>query len=346
MRTKKRKKTREKMAMMKTAFMIRTRTLTSAGKCALVSEICSESWKVRHLFSSYVRMLTRLDNRDEYIQPGNNMLEEAIPRATRMFGKVRQTADAVLDSNVLVTMTDLSGKRLRATLHGNSGVGVDVDQFVSRCIYFMKEGHPPGADEEAAATQSRGPRQTQHEDDEEDSGEGLDWAFLGRNACFSSIKRPPVSSFLLGPLSVQKRARAVQTRRARSQRQPLGPATRPQEIRQEDIKQSENSNVTNLVTSIGKRLKEHLDAASAEANAEIAEYGDDVDAEAESAACRRHRVYQDPETNEPAVSLFDFAVNPMSFGQTVENLFYISFLIREGVAKVFTDDDGLPLLGT
>ena len=44
------------------------------------------------------------------------------------------------------------------------------------------------------------------------------------------------------------------------------------------------------------------------------------------------------------VSLFEFAINPDSFGQTVENLFYISFLIREGSLAVAKDDDGLPTL--
>jgi hypothetical protein len=45
-----------------------------------------------------------------------------------------------------------------------------------------------------------------------------------------------------------------------------------------------------------------------------------------------------------AVSLLDFAINPRDFGQTVENLFYISFLVREGNAKIIKDEEGLPLL--
>ena len=71
---------------------------------------------------------------------------------------------------------------------------------------------------------------------------------------------------------------------------------------------------------------------------------DEPEAEDFEAACRRHRLWMTPD-QEAAVSLFDFVVNPTSFGQTVENLFYISFLIREGNAKVLADDYGLPLLG-
>ena len=44
------------------------------------------------------------------------------------------------------------------------------------------------------------------------------------------------------------------------------------------------------------------------------------------------------------VQLYPFIINPKSFGQTVENLFYVSFLIRDGSAGVQMDDNGLPTL--
>jgi hypothetical protein len=43
-------------------------------------------------------------------------------------------------------------------------------------------------------------------------------------------------------------------------------------------------------------------------------------------------------------SLFEYVINPDSFGQTVENLFYVSFLIKEGSIGITADDDGLPTL--
>lgn len=278
------------------------------------------------------------DNRDEYIKPSSKRLNELIPQATRVFGKVRMTADAVLDSHFLTSVTDLSSKQLKNSVdQGNHGIGVDLDQFVSRCIFFMKEGRPPGVDE-GTQQPSRGPRQTQRDqEDEEGDGEGLDWAYLGRNACFPSNKRPPLSSFLLGPLSVQKRVRTT-ARRARSQRQPLGPATRPQEIKLDEITKNENSSLTYQVKAVKARLSDHIEKA-----VEMAE-NDETDEDPE-VILRRHRICM-TQSQEPAVSLFDFAINPDSFGQTVENLFYVSFLIREGAAKVETDADGLPLLGT
>lgn len=47
---------------------------------------------------------------------------------------------------------------------------------------------------------------------------------------------------------------------------------------------------------------------------------------------------------ESGVNLFRFALNPESFSNSVENLFYISFLVRDGKAAIFHDDSGEPLI--
>ena len=235
----------------------------------------------------------------------------------------------------------MANMKLQKSLHGSGGAGVDLDQFVSKCIYFMKSGGYRHGEEDA-------PTIAVAEDEEDDTGDGLDWALFGRQACFPSNKRPPTSSFLLGPLSVQKKVRATQ-RRATQRRAPVGPATRPQEVREGDITQSENSNLTHLVKAIRSKLEAHLEAAADAAGTEIdeliAEYGEEsITEEDEAAAFARHRVARTPD-DEAAVHLFDFAINPRDFGQTVENLFYISFLVREGNAQIVKDKDGLPLLG-
>ncbi|KAI3628204.1 hypothetical protein CBS14141_002205 [Malassezia furfur] len=49
-------------------------------------------------------------------------------------------------------------------------------------------------------------------------------------------------------------------------------------------------------------------------------------------------------SGEEGVCLFRFAFNPESFSNTVENLFYISFLIRDGKAAIIEDEDGDPRL--
>ena len=49
-------------------------------------------------------------------------------------------------------------------------------------------------------------------------------------------------------------------------------------------------------------------------------------------------------SGEEGICLFRFALNPESFSNSVENLFYISFLIRDGKAAIIETDDGDPLL--
>jgi hypothetical protein len=265
------------------------------------------------------------------------MLLDALRTQNSLFGKVRQTADAAVDSRFLVNASELAGKKLNNSL-GNSKQGIDFDQFISKCIYFMKSGGHISGEEDAPAVPVG-------DDDDNEDPDGLDWAFLGRQACFPCNKRPPTSSFLLGPLSVQKRVRATQKKSARSQRQPVGPATRPQEIREGDIQQNENANLSNLVKAIRTRLREHIDEGMELVEKELNDIPDEeYDEESELAAFRRHRMAK-TDDEEAAVQLLDFAINPRSFGQTVENLFYISFLVREGNAKVIKDGDGLPLLG-
>lgn len=45
--------------------------------------------------------------------------------------------------------------------------------------------------------------------------------------------------------------------------------------------------------------------------------------------------------SEEGVNMFDFAFDPASFGNTVENLFYVSFLVREGrCAYIMPGDEG------
>lgn len=57
------------------------------------------------------------------------------------------------------------------------------------------------------------------------------------------------------------------------------------------------------------------------------------------------RIFECLEKHEP-IGLYEFVVNPHSFGQTVENFFYISFLVRDGKIAVTEDDDGFLTIET
>jgi non-structural maintenance of chromosomes element 4 len=206
--------------------------------------------------------------------------------------------------------------------------------------------HGDGADNQAAdatsGTQSQ-PRRRQTEQDDEEHDEQLNWAHLGRQACFPFNTRPCLSGFLLGPLSVQKKIRQPIQRRAREARANPANATRPQELVSADLEKQETANLTVICKEI-ERLLSHIQGAGfAACDRELEARGggaDDMTAEELLEMSLRHGL-----SNDGCVPLFDFCVNPRSFGQTVENLFYISFLIKEGSVGLNFDDRGLPTLG-
>lgn len=49
----------------------------------------------------------------------------------------------------------------------------------------------------------------------------------------------------------------------------------------------------------------------------------------------------DPDT---PISFFDFVIDPRSFARTVENIFHVSFIIRDGFARIKLDNDKLPVI--
>jgi len=53
-------------------------------------------------------------------------------------------------------------------------------------------------------------------------------------------------------------------------------------------------------------------------------------------------IYEDQGGN--PICFFEFVTNPHSFGQTVENIFYASFLVRDGHAQIMLDEDQLPVI--
>ncbi|KAG7462696.1 hypothetical protein MATL_G00187530 [Megalops atlanticus] len=55
------------------------------------------------------------------------------------------------------------------------------------------------------------------------------------------------------------------------------------------------------------------------------------------------RSYHAEDPNSP-ISYYEFVIDPNSFSRTVENIFHVSFLIRDGLARMYLDRDKLPCI--
>lgn len=158
-----------------------------------------------------------------------------------------------------------------------------------------------------------GPPRDEVADEDGPIDDAMDWAYLGREAAFKGNKRPATTDFLLGPLSVTKKVRVFRTRRAGLKRDNAN-LVRPVEVVQdENSKEQENgATMIALVKGIYDLLKDFF--------------------------------RKNPRYEKEGVGLFRFVINPHSFGQTVENIFYLSFLVKDGFVAFTENENGLPIL--
>lgn len=55
------------------------------------------------------------------------------------------------------------------------------------------------------------------------------------------------------------------------------------------------------------------------------------------------KIFKKVTKGEP-LCLYEFMMNPESFSRTIENIFYISFLVKDGYAKIYLDSENLPVI--
>lgn len=299
-----------------------------------------ERRKVQQGFRDLLRNIT--ENSEEYLQGDSRGLHETILRANELSKQVRQTTEATIDSRLLVSTTDLSYRKTLRLTQGSLSQGIDADDFISKCITYMRSGGGIANDQslELSSTQ-RQRRHTvhdrAHEDDSGDigdEGDMMNWAHLGRFACLPYIRRPALPGFLLGPLSVEKKVRKAAKRSAPFRPNSLT-ETRPEILNVDDLAKREND-----LTIICGKILQQLYKIQANAQETVADLiTDDMEEDEKTRLMHEHGL-----RSTGGIDLMRFVVNPKSFGQTIENLFYVSFLIRDGRVEIDFDEDGLPAL--
>ncbi|KAL1943718.1 hypothetical protein VTO73DRAFT_4163 [Trametes versicolor] len=226
-----------------------------------------ETRNIRRQFRHLEQELT--ENRDMSTEE----VAEKLRSANRLFSQVQAINEATKDSNLLVRFSQIGAAKARAMKSGSGAF--DVDDFVARLITYMGGRKPlsPADDED-------------DEGSEYDAGAPLDWERIARRALAKS-RRVPAMDFMLGPLSIEAKKRAVAKRsKLEKNKEDM---KKPQEITEDDITRSENETTKNVAT-----IETILEGIEGPTN------------------------------------LFKFVINPHDFGQSVENMFYLSFLIRDG----------------
>ncbi|KAG5648542.1 hypothetical protein DXG03_003153 [Asterophora parasitica] len=212
-------------------------------------------------------------------------LMQQVHQADLLFDKVKGPQEATLDSHFLLMASNMGAQKARAMKSGSGAF--DVDDFVANLVTFM--GGRKSLEDEV-----------EHDpDDDEDGGVALEWAKIGRKALAKS-RRVPVMSFMLGPLSIEPKKRAV-VKRAKLEKN-KDELRKPQELKEEDISRSQNETTKNVAV---------LEAIL---------------------------------NNIGEVNFFKLIINPNDFAQSVENLFYLSFLIRDGKVAFETNEDAEPIV--
>lgn len=302
-----------------------------------------QSIEERRMIQQGIRRLEKdmHENAEDYLQATSTKVYDALETLNGFSENIKQTNEAAIDSKALLTLVDLTSRKLTRLTGGNLGNGIDPDEFVSKAITYMRKSQGIAEGEEEELTHTQRHRRTAVDDDDSDEGNGaegdaLDWTHLGRYACMPHVRRPGLPGFLLGPLSVQKKFRRVVARTAPLRMRDIQ-EVRPEVLRTEDIAKTEKSDLTAICNKILKQLRRIRTSAFAQLQEinEAADKGDDDMME----AMERLGI-----TELGNVDLVRFCINPRSFGQTVENMFYVSFLIREGMVHVQYEENGLPSL--
>ncbi|TYJ56829.1 hypothetical protein B9479_002439 [Cryptococcus floricola] len=229
-------------------------------------------------------------------------LAQALAKQSQLFTSVRDTGIGTLDANLIRTNAENAmGLAKRFKI---DGVTFDIDEFLIKIKgqLGLDRAEMMDQDAEESDLEDDGPTQGQGRGRAQQARAGTlgDWEKLGWMAARYGRRMPGVE-FMYGPLQVEYKPRNPNTQR---QKQAMVEETQATVVEQNaEASKKTTDDFTNNIKTVYKILVNHA-----------------PDGE--------------------SMNFFRLVVNPTSFGQTVENCFFLSFLIKDGKAGVYVEEDG------
>eukprot|EP00112_Aurelia_sp_Birch-Aquarium-sp1_P005800 Seg1658.10 transcript_id=Seg1658.10/GoldUCD/mRNA.D3Y31 product="Non-structural maintenance of chromosomes element 4 A" protein_id=Seg1658.10/GoldUCD/D3Y31 len=248
--------------------------------------------KRREIRSMYRDLINATQkNKEDLVKPQSTGLTEVLTHAETIFDNVRHTREAVLDSSLLLSVTNLGSEQARQLQ--TDFVTFDADEFADKLVEFM------------APKRLQNLQQGNEEEDEETKRrklDSLDWKKLGKE-CAKYFRRAPTVDFMLGPLVIEVPQGKVKKGRAKPEKMDASQKQAPEELSKVEEQEEATTKEVERIYGILRRI-----------------------------------------TNDGAtpVGFFEFITDPTSFGKTIENLFHLSFLVKDGKAGITIDEDGQP----
>ncbi|QHS72133.1 Smc5-Smc6 complex subunit NSE4 [Saccharomyces paradoxus] len=132
----------------------------------------------------------------------------------------------------------------------------------------------------------------------------FNWFRMG--ALYNAVsKDAPIADHLMGPFSVEKKPRVLTQRRRNNDH--IGEKITAEKITQHSLNSTQQETTPEQVKKCFKKLSKKIGP-------------------------------------EGSINLFIFIIDPNSFSRSIENLFYTSFLIKEGKLLMEHDEEGLPTI--
>ncbi|EJF56923.1 hypothetical protein DICSQDRAFT_163640 [Dichomitus squalens LYAD-421 SS1] len=275
---------------------------------------------------------------------------DQLRQADLLFKEVQGIQEATNDSNLLVQISQIGAAKARAMKSGSGAF--DTDDFVARLITYMGGRKPTSS--------------VDLDDDDDEYGEAydgaggapLDWERIGRRALGKS-RRVPAMDFMC-VLSCLLLLLLLSPRRRKFEVVDVDLGLCSGAKRECDVDADADTDtddgayvdpgdrlgplsIEQKKRTAAKRAKLEKNKEDLKKPQEITE--DDITRSGNETTKNVAALEHILNKIEGTVNIFKFVINPHDFGQSVENLFYLSFLIRDGKCAFFTDEDtGEPVI--